>query len=54
MSTPMENGTMSICHELEKLGCKAMKIRVTDPETGKVFEVELEGSTVKSMRRVEE
>jgi len=25
-----------------------------DPETGEVFEVELEGGTVKSMRRVEE
>jgi len=30
-----------------------MKIHVTDPETGEVFEVELEGSSVKSMRRVE-
>jgi len=28
-----------------------MKIHVTDPETGEVFEVELEGSSVKSMRR---
>jgi len=30
-----------------------MKIHVTDPETGEVFELELEGDTVKSMRRVE-
>jgi len=30
-----------------------MKIHVTDPETREVFEVELEGNTVKSMRRVE-
>jgi len=34
--------------------CKPMKIYATDPETGEVFELELEGSTVKSMRRVEE
>jgi len=35
------------------LRCKAMKIHVTDPETGKVFELELEGSRVVSMRMVE-
>ena len=29
-----------------------MKIHVTDPETGKVFEVELEGSRVVSMKEV--
>jgi len=28
-----------------------MKIHVTDPETGEVFEVELEGDIVKSMRK---
>jgi len=31
-----------------------MKIHVTDPETGEVFELELEGDAVRSMRRVEE
>ena len=31
-----------------------MKLRVFDPETGKVFVLEFEGSTVRSMRRVEE
>jgi len=29
-----------------------MKIYVTDPESGEVFEVELESKTVRSMRRV--
>lgn len=30
-----------------------MKLHIIDPETGEVFEVEVEGSRIKSMRRVE-